>query len=69
ARAVFSALPAIGPGGGRLGKGAGGHNPKHASGPGDSIYNPLNTLKGVGLQPSEGLDYRGWWRDTTVASR
>ncbi len=28
----------------------------------------LTPHQGVGFQPSEGLDYRGWRRDTTVAS-
>ncbi|MEE8059165.1 MAG: hypothetical protein V3T17_15205, partial [Pseudomonadales bacterium] len=42
---------------------------------GTRILHSLATLgsltphHGVGFQPSEGLDYRGWQRDTTVASR
>ncbi|MEE8058143.1 MAG: hypothetical protein V3T17_09945, partial [Pseudomonadales bacterium] len=60
-----------------------GGNPTPFSGPciansysgGTWILHSLATLgshyphQGVGFQPSEGSDYRGWQRDTTVASR
>ncbi|MEE8059350.1 MAG: hypothetical protein V3T17_16160, partial [Pseudomonadales bacterium] len=60
-----------------------GWNPTPLSGPciansysgGTWILHSLATLgsltphQGVGFQPREGLDYRGWRRDTTIASR